>query len=96
VHSQSVKSLPPQATLLARNDYDAHQAFRVGRNSWGLQFHPEFDDVAMRGYFDRLGEDLAKRGIDAAAKREEVVPTTAAASLLQRFAQLAAEQNKHT
>jgi GMP synthase (glutamine-hydrolysing) len=96
VHSQSVKRLPPQAMLLAHNDYDAHQAFRVGLNSWGLQFHPEFDDAAMRGYFDRLGEDLAKRGIDAAAKRNEVVATGEAASLLQRFAQFAAEQNKHT
>lgn len=94
VHSQSVKRLPPNAALLAQNDYDAHQAFRVGQSSWGVQFHPEFDDAAMCGYFDRLGDDLAARGIDAVAKRSEVVPTGEAASLLRRFAQLTVERDK--
>lgn len=93
VHSQSVRRLPPHATLLARNDFEAHQAFRVGCNSWGVQFHPEFDDEAMRGYFDRMADDLSAHGIDAAAKRREVVATAEAASLLQRFARLAAERN---
>ncbi|HWT71823.1 MAG TPA: glutamine amidotransferase [Oxalicibacterium sp.] len=94
VHSQSVRSLPPEATLLARNAFDPHQAFRVGRHSWGVQFHPEFDEKTMRAYFDRMGEDLASRGIDAGAKRREVVPTAAAASVLLRFASLAAARNK--
>src|SRR5690606_16180821 len=90
VHSQRVRRLPPDATLLANNAFEPHQAFRVGRSSWGVQFHPEFDDEAMRCYVDRLADDLTAKGVDVAAKRREVVPTAEAASLLQRFGHLAA------
>ena len=40
-HSQSALNLPDNATVLACNDYEPHQAFRIGENIWGLQFHPE-------------------------------------------------------
>ena len=40
-HSDAVTELPPEAELLAENDYGIH-AFRVG-DSWGVQFHPEYD-----------------------------------------------------
>ena len=40
-HSDAVTALPPGAELLAENDYGVH-AFRVG-DSWGVQFHPEYD-----------------------------------------------------
>ncbi len=40
-HSDAVTELPPGAELLAENDYGVH-AFRVG-DSWGVQFHPEYD-----------------------------------------------------
>lgn len=33
--------LPPAALLLAGTAVCPHQAFRVGRNAWGVQFHPE-------------------------------------------------------
>lgn len=32
---------PPDSTLLARGPVFEHQAFRYGRNVYGLQFHPE-------------------------------------------------------
>ncbi|HWV62902.1 MAG TPA: glutamine amidotransferase [Oxalicibacterium sp.] len=93
VHSQSVRRLPPDATLLANNSFEPHQAFRVGSSSWGVQFHPEFDDEAMRCYVERLADDLTAKGVDVAAKRREVAPTAEAASLLQRFGHLAATHN---
>jgi GMP synthase (glutamine-hydrolysing) len=37
-----VFALPEDATLLARSEATANQAFRHGR-AWGLQFHPEVD-----------------------------------------------------
>ncbi|MFC6989986.1 type 1 glutamine amidotransferase [Haloplanus sp. GCM10025708] len=40
-HSDHVAELPPDATLLAENDYGV-QAFRRG-DCWGVQFHPEYD-----------------------------------------------------
>lgn len=49
-HSQSVLNLPPGAVHLAANEWDRHQAFRVGSCAWGVQFHPEFDAEIMRAY----------------------------------------------
>ena len=44
-HSQSVIQLPPRAIVLARNEFEPHQAFRIGKNAWGFQVHPEANFV---------------------------------------------------
>jgi GMP synthase (glutamine-hydrolysing) len=88
VHRQSALKLPPGAVRLAGNSFEPHQAFRVGAQTWGVQFHPEFDENAMRGYIDRLAPDLQ----DPAAVREAVRPTPEASSLLQRFARIVAQR----
>ena len=55
-HSDSVVELPPDAELLAENDYGVH-AFRMG-HAWGVQFHPEYDpqtaEEVTRGKDDQL------------------------------------------
>ncbi|MGM1064003.1 type 1 glutamine amidotransferase [Saccharothrix sp. Mg75] len=40
-HLDEVSTLPPSATLLASSPVCANQAFRVGENAYGLQFHVE-------------------------------------------------------
>ncbi|WP_345537470.1 glutamine amidotransferase [Variovorax defluvii] len=89
VHWQSALRLPPDAVHLAGNDFEPHQAFRVGPRAWGLQFHPEFDDTVMRDYIERMAPDLRARGLDPAALRGRVAPTVASAGLLRRFGQIA-------
>lgn len=89
VHWQSVRSLPTEAVLLASSAHEAHHAFRVGERAWGVQFHPEFSDEALRAYLDGLGPTLAKEGLDAAQIAEALKPTPEAASVLPRFARLA-------
>jgi GMP synthase (glutamine-hydrolysing) len=84
VHRQSALQLPAGAVRLASNAWDPNQAFRVGERAWGVQFHPEFDDDAMRGYVDAL----ATGRLDVQALRAQVRPTPEAASLLRRFAEL--------
>ena len=79
VHRQSALELPPGATRLARNAHEPHQAFRIGKCAWGVQFHPEFSATAMQGYLDRL----------TPASGTTAHPTPEAASLLARFAVLA-------
>lgn len=54
MHRQSLIKPPPQATVLASNNHDACQAFRVDDHIWGLQFHPEFDADIMRAYLQAL------------------------------------------
>lgn len=62
VHWQSALRLPEGAVRLAGNAHEPVQAFRVGGNAWGVQFHPEFDAGVMRGYIDMLAGDLSAEG----------------------------------
>lgn len=85
-HAQTALKLPEGAVLLATGSHDPHQAFRVGENIWGVQFHPEFDAPAIREYIARREPDLAAAGRSAAAIRATVRDTPESASLLKRFA----------
>ena len=89
VHWQSALRLPEGAVRLAGNAFEPHQAFRIGPRTWGLQFHPEFDDEVMRDYIERMADALRARGLDPAALRARVAGTAASAGLLRRFAEIA-------
>jgi GMP synthase (glutamine-hydrolysing) len=88
-HTQTVTRLPPGATLLAASHRDAHQAFRVGARCWGVQFHPEFDETAMRYYIDQYRLPLADQGRDPAQLAATLVPTSRSNALLPAFTALA-------
>lgn len=64
-HHQSALRLPPAATVLARNRHEPHQAFRLGQCTWGVQFHPEFNEAAMADYIEAQRGVLAKHHADA-------------------------------
>lgn len=42
--------LPQGAILLAGSPACPHQAFRLGSNAWGLQFHPEVTEAIIRDW----------------------------------------------
>lgn len=94
VHRQSVRELPPGATLLAGNDHEPHQAYRVGGCAWGVQFHPEFSAAAMRAYIRHLANDNPDR--ISAPHAARVTDTPEASSLLARFAVLALATRRKT
>jgi GMP synthase (glutamine-hydrolysing) len=89
VHWQSVRTLPPDAVLLAGNEHEAHHAYRVGERAWGVQFHPEFSNQALQAYLDGLGPTLSREGRDAARIAAHLQPTPEAASVLPAFARIA-------
>ena len=62
-HSDAVTELPPDAELLAENDYGVH-AFRVG-DAYGVQFHPEYDTGTA--------EKVTRRKDDLPTEREREV-----------------------
>lgn len=66
-HWDEVVELPTGATWLAGSSSCRHQAFRVGEQAWGLQFHPEVtaDMVAVWAGNDAAGVHAA--GLDPAA-----------------------------
>lgn len=89
VHWQSVRTLPPGALLLAGSAHEPHHAFRVGACAWGVQFHPEFSDQALRAYLEQMAPDVESGGRDAAQIAALLRPTPQAASVLPAFARLA-------
>ncbi|MBU4213656.1 MAG: glutamine amidotransferase [Actinobacteria bacterium] len=89
-HKEAVTRLPPAAVLLASSRTAPVQAFRVGRNVYATQFHPELDFAGLelrvravrdQGYFppEELEEVLGRAG---AAGVDAVPP------LLRRFVEV--------
>jgi GMP synthase (glutamine-hydrolysing) len=84
-HLQSVLQPPPGARILAANAHDACHAFRHGDNVWGLQFHPEFSVLHMRGYIAARQDALRAEGRDVQQMLAEVKATSLARGVLRRF-----------
>jgi len=91
-HTQSVIRLPEGAVRLARSGRDPNQAFRIGRCAWGVQFHPEFDRVAMRAYIRKCAELLSDEGQVPAELERNVADTPAGEVLLQKFMKIALKE----
>ncbi|MFZ2445829.1 MAG: glutamine amidotransferase [Syntrophobacteraceae bacterium] len=92
-HAQSVLELPPGAIPLASNTHDPHHAFRIGRNAWGVQFHPEFQPAAARAYIEHHAEDLRAEGQDPQKLLDGVRDTPDSGSILQKFAEFVAVES---
>lgn len=88
-HFQSVLELPETAVRLACNLHEPNHAFRIGPCAWGVQFHPEFDDVAARYYVQQTADELTKAGRDVEQLLAGIKPTPFAGALLSRFARIA-------
>ena len=65
-HDTEVTRLPPHSTVLATNAECPVQAFRVGRQAWGLQFHVEVlaDTVALWTAVPAYRSALERTGLD--------------------------------
>lgn len=87
-HMQSVLKLPKEAILLASSEFEPHQAFRVGKSAWGVQFHPEFTADIMRAYLEIQAAAIREEGMDPEVLIARVREAPAANSLLQQFSDL--------
>jgi GMP synthase (glutamine-hydrolysing) len=88
-HRQSVLTLPPEAVRLAGNAHDPHHAFVLADTAWGVQFHPEFNESAIRAYIRASAEDLRLEGQDPDRLLQSTAAAPEAAGLLKRFAAMA-------
>jgi GMP synthase (glutamine-hydrolysing) len=88
-HAQSVLRLPPGAAWLGFNSHDPHHAYTVGRSTWCVQFHPEFDELAMRTYIDVCADELRVQGDAPAQLHASIAETPHSEELLRRFAVIA-------
>ena len=62
-HGDAVVDLPPEAELVAENEYGVH-AFRAG-HSWGVQFHPEYDVATAREVTEGKRDQIGDERVDA-------------------------------
>ncbi|MBY6365421.1 type 1 glutamine amidotransferase [Rhodococcoides corynebacterioides] len=92
-HYDRIARLPDGARLLATSDRYEHQAFRVGRAMWGVQFHPEVSPAR----FERWVADSRAAAPDETGRLtaavEDLVATDAviesgSAVLARRFADI--------
>lgn len=56
--------LPPQAIRLAYSENYTNQAFRVGRNVYGLQYHIEVTEEIIKEWFPEQWESFVDRHLD--------------------------------
>ena len=58
-HKDYISDLPDDAVVLAANDVGPVQAFRMGENVYGVQFHPEIDSEIFSSWA-ATDDELAK------------------------------------
>lgn len=58
-HKDYITDLPDEAVVLAGNDACPVQAFRIGQNVYGVQFHPEIDSEIFSSWA-ATDDELAK------------------------------------
>lgn len=73
-HEDQVTKLPVGATLLASSDLCENQIYRLGSNSYGVQFHPEIDLEIVKWWekeADNAFKDSGKVTIQPEMERAE-------------------------
>jgi GMP synthase (glutamine-hydrolysing) len=72
-HKEAISTLPATATLLVRGEACPVQMFRVGRNVYATQFHPECDvegiSTRIRAYAGYFGADELDLTLAAVRRR---------------------------
>ena len=68
-HFDAIRALPPGAVQLASSPMCEHQAFRLGRLAWGLQFHIETTPAIVRAWADEDASILPDHDLDLIVSR---------------------------
>lgn len=63
-HQAYIQKLPGGAELLASSNRCPVEAFRYGRNAYGLQFHPEVSTQTVKGWKPDRINTLVDAGIN--------------------------------
>ena len=95
-HRDVIRSPGDHLVVLGKAPHDVNHVVKAGRRQWGVQFHPEFDDVTMRLYLEVRREALDRElGENACDSRiNNVTVTSQAAGLMRRFAAIAHDEAK--
>jgi GMP synthase-like glutamine amidotransferase len=81
--------LPDGAVHLASSAAYPNQAFRMGPSAWGLQFHLEVDEAAVKRFVDSFGDEADDpEAIAREARSQLSVSADDRTLILDRFARL--------
>ena len=96
-HRDVIREPGQHLQILGGARHDSNHIVKAGPRQWGVQFHPEFDDVTMRLYLETRRDVLDREhGAGACDTRlANVTITNQSAGLLRRFAQLAIKEAQH-
>lgn len=88
-HKEAIRVAPPGAVVLATSPACPVQAFRVGRNVYATQFHPELDVPGIETRIDvyRHAGYFRPDEVEALLARVRLADVTAAPRLLRAFVQ---------
>jgi GMP synthase (glutamine-hydrolysing) len=84
-HVDTVARLPAGARVLASSELEPTQAFALGDALRAVQFHPEIDGDAMRGYVRARAHLIADEGGDAEAIHARSTDAPDAEAILRNF-----------
>jgi GMP synthase - Glutamine amidotransferase domain len=88
MHAQTVVKLPPEARVLAENEFERHHAFVLHDRIWGVQFHPEFTADITYEYIEEQRENLLRDGYDINLLLKSVQEHSFGKLLLNQFVEL--------
>jgi GMP synthase (glutamine-hydrolysing) len=92
-HSQSVLRLPQGAVRLASDKQGSNHAYRLEKQVWGVQFHPEFDAEVVRAYIEESRESLQAQGQNVDHLLETCVDSPYGVELFKRFVAVVNQQD---
>jgi GMP synthase (glutamine-hydrolysing) len=93
-HQSAVVRLPPNATLLAQNEFGV-QAFRLGNEpTWGVQFHPELSPDTLKKVVTYRKSILENEGINVDRCMREIGPTHESKKILTNFVRIVYDNKK--
>lgn len=72
-HYDAITTLPPGAVQLASSPGCEHQAFRLGRLAWGIQFHIETTPDVVRAWAAKDASRLGEFDLDLIVSRSAAV-----------------------
>ncbi|MEN6619404.1 MAG: glutamine amidotransferase [Rikenellaceae bacterium] len=93
-HKQSVSTLPESVEILATNNSGIIDAIKFNANTWGVQFHPEFDANITKLYIQEKYNELSAEGLDVQELLKNVVNVDYGDRILKRFKEIVDNANK--
>lgn len=92
-HKQSICVLPENAAHLAYSEKCKYQAFRIGNNFYGIQFHPELDREGLLWRLALYPSYLKGRTMDDI--RNDYMPIPHATKIINNFRKISSKANSN-